>query len=74
MAHSPLKIVAGFNPAPQSQTLFLPAPGKRGILVTHRRGRTTAKVMQFPCSHAALTWCERRRAGLVYYFDAPVRN
>ena len=47
MAHLPPKTVAGYDPASQRQTLFLPAPGKQGILVTQHRRRTTAKAMRF---------------------------
>ncbi len=71
MADLPPKTVAGYDPASQRQTLFLPAPGKQGILVTHRRRRTTAKAMRFAGSQAALTWCEKHRAGLVYFFGPP---
>lgn len=71
MAHLPLKIVAGYDPSSQRQTLFLPAPGKHGILVTQHRRRTTAKALRFASSHAALTWCEEHRAGLVYFFGPP---
>jgi len=71
MAHLPLKTVAGYDPASQRQTLFLPAPGKRGILVTQHRRRTTAKAMRFASSRAALTWCEDHHASLVYLFGPP---
>jgi hypothetical protein len=71
MADLPLKTVAGYDPASQRQTLFLPAPGRQGILITYRRRRTTAKPMQFAGSHAALTWCEEHRAGFVYFFAPP---
>ena len=71
MAHLPPKTVAGYDPASQRQTLFLPAPGKQGILVTQHRRRKAAKAMQFADSHAALTWCEEHRAGLVYFFGPP---
>jgi hypothetical protein len=50
-----------------SRTLFLPAPGQRGMLVTHARGRMRKKVMKFPDAQAALAWCEEHGAGFVYW-------
>jgi hypothetical protein len=43
------------------------APGQRGILVTHARGRLRKRVMKFPDAKAALAWREANRAGLVYW-------
>jgi hypothetical protein len=75
MANLPPKIVLPTAPFSQSKTLFLPSPGKAGILVEQRGRRRAATPMQFTSSKAALAWCEHHRANLVYYFGpSPGRN
>jgi len=68
MAHSSPENVSSHPPFSQSQTLFLPFPGQAGVLVRQRRGKRTAKPLQFPSSVAALAWCEKHRTNLVYFF------
>ena len=70
MAHLPHNTVSNFAPFSQRQTLLLPAPGTQGLLVTRSGDSFKTRTMKFKSAHAALTWCERHRAGLVYYFGA----
>jgi hypothetical protein len=75
MAHLPSENVSNFAPFSQRKTLFLPAPGTQGLLVTRVGERFKTRAMKFRDAHAALTWCEKHRAGLVYYFGAdPASN
>jgi hypothetical protein len=74
MAKPPPDPLAGFDPAFQSPTLFLPAPGKSGILVKKLRGRRAAEPLQFPSAAAALQWCQRRRVNLVYFHSSAQGN
>jgi len=71
MAHLPPKTVLKPDPSAQSKTLFLPAPGELGTLVTLARGKHSARVMRFKGPHAALDWCLTNRAGLVFSFGPP---
>jgi hypothetical protein len=75
MAHLPHNTVSNFAPFSQRQTLFLPAPGIQGLLVTRTADSFKTRAMKFKNAQAALTWCEQHRAGLVYYFGAdPAAN
>jgi hypothetical protein len=74
MANPPPDPLAGFDPSGQTETLFLPAPGKLGILVSKRRGRRTARELPFTGAAAALRWCQRRRVNLVYFHSQASRN
>lgn len=75
MADLPTKTVFPGTPFSQSKTLYLPSPGKAGLLVELRGRRRAATPMQFPGSKAALAWCERERINLVFYFGpSPAAN
>ncbi len=50
----------------QGKTVFLPAPGKKGIVVTNRNGRRRSKPVRFNGPHAALDWAIANAAMLVY--------
>jgi len=74
MANPPEKSLAGgFDPL-QSKTLFLPAPGKLGVLVSKRGRRRAAEPMQFPSAAAALTWCQAQRVNLVFFHSTAHTN
>jgi len=75
MAHLPPKSLPGFDPFSQPKTLFLSAPGIEGILVI-RKGRSFRREMKrFPDAHAALDWCVKYRAGMVFFhLPDPKRN
>lgn len=68
MAHLPIKNLFAEAPFSQSKTLFLPAPGRLGFLVTRKGRRHSAVPMRFASAHAALTWCDSHRAAMVYFF------
>lgn len=72
MAHLPPGFLADLAPFSQPKTLFLPAPGTLGILVTHRAGRFTSKAKRFASPRAALAWCLSHRAALVFWWPAGV--
>lgn len=63
-------------PTPGSRTLFLPAPGTEGILITQRNGRDAAEERrEFGSATAAISWCLESRVNLVFYFDSiPSQN
>lgn len=74
MAHIPKGGLTA--PTPGSRTLFLPAPGVLGILVTERAGRATAEEQrEFSSATAAISWCLESRVNLVFYFESiPSQN
>ena len=74
MANPPPDPLAGFDPSFQTETLFLPAPGTSGVLVTKRRGRRAAVPRQFASAAAALSWCQARRVNLVFFHNAAQVN
>jgi hypothetical protein len=52
--------------ASASQTLFAESPGRVAILVTNKKGKRSQAAMKFHDGHAALDWCEKNKAILVY--------
>ena len=74
MANLPPDLLSGFDPSGQTETLFLPAPGKTGMLVSKRRGRRAAEPLQFRSAAAALAWCQQRRVNLVYFHTVAPGN
>jgi hypothetical protein len=56
-----------------SRTMFIVEGISTAMLVTHGR-RMTSRSMQFATPEAALAWCRRHRAGLVYTPVDPARN
>lgn len=75
MAHSPQKTVPSPDPFAHSKTLFLPAPGREGVLIERTASGIRSRKKTFADAHAALTWCQQHSAGLVFYFGAvPMLN
>jgi hypothetical protein len=74
MAHSPPKFIPGVDPFSQPKTLFLPAPGKVGILVTRTAKSMRSRPKRFMNAHAALAWCQENSAALVFYPVADPSN
>lgn len=74
MAHLPPENLPAFDPFSQSKTLFLPAPGVRGILVARQGAGFTRRSKKFTGASAALKWCEEKRIGLVYFFPPIASN
>jgi hypothetical protein len=66
MAHLPRELL-GVDPFAQPKTLFLPAPGTRGILVTRSGSRFRSQIKRFEGPQAALTWCIDHQVGLVFW-------
>lgn len=63
-------------PTPGTQTLFLPAPGTNGVLVTQQAGRDPAEELrEFSGPTAAIEWCLSARVNLVFFFESvPSQN
>ncbi|MDB6122747.1 MAG: hypothetical protein JWQ71_1740 [Pedosphaera sp.] len=67
MAHLPSKFLSALDPFSQQQTLFLPAPGNEGVLLTKKGKTFKSHRKKFTDSQAALAWCEKTRTGLVFF-------
>jgi len=67
MAHLPPKFLPGLDPFSQPKTLFLPAPGTDGFLVTRRGKGFSSKAKRFADAHAALDWCQKHCASLIFW-------
>ena len=66
-----------FAPDPNVRTLFIAAGNSAAVLVTPIGAKHRQRTMRFPDPHAALTWCERHGANLVYTAQPradPARN
>ena len=70
MANLPPHFLPDFSASAQSQTLFLPAPGKQGILATMTTPPTQKK-RRFANPGAALAYCEKHQVNFVYFFPPP---
>jgi len=60
---------SGFNPAQfagQTKTMFYNEGNPAALLVTNKAGKRVQSVMEFPKAEAALAWCRRYGAMLVY--------
>lgn len=53
-------------PLPSAKTVFLPAPGTLAIIVTRKGNRQRQRRRKFKDAHAALSWCIKHEAALVY--------
>jgi hypothetical protein len=69
MARPPRKKLPAFEPFSQRKTLFLESPGIAGILVESVKGKHRKRALKFRDAHAALDWCIKQSAGLVFYFN-----
>jgi hypothetical protein len=49
------------------KTLFASMPGRAGVLVTESKWKRRKRAMRFKDSCAALRWCEKNGATLVYF-------
>lgn len=75
MAHLPPPSVPEIPGAPQTKTLYLPAPGQHGIFVEYPGGQRRSTGKKFRDAHEALTWCEKNRIAFVFYYpDDPAQN
>ena len=74
MAKSPRNSLPHFGGSSQTKTLYLPAPGKLGVVV--KMFPTPSKSeRRFENAAAALAWCEKERVNLVYFFpDETAQN
>jgi hypothetical protein len=70
MANPPENFLTGALDPLQSKTLFLPAPGKLGVLVSQRGRRRAAEPLQFASAAAALAWCVKHRVNLVFFHNS----
>ena len=75
MAHLPLELL-GVDPFSQPKTVFLPSPGKEGLIVTRTGDRFRSRRKRFNNPHDALTWCIANDAALVFWktLAGPARN
>lgn len=67
MSH-PAKIPPAFQPFSQPKTLFLPAPGRAGVLMQRAGSRYRSRAVKFSGPEAALAWCLKNQAGLVFFY------
>lgn len=67
MAKPPQKPLPDSHGFAQSKTLYLPAPGKLGVLVKMSPTPSQSE-REFKNAAAALAWCEKERINLVYFF------
>ncbi len=67
MAKSPQNSLPFFGGVSQTKTLFVPAPGKLGVLVK-MFPKPTKSERSFENAATALAWCEQERINLVYFF------
>ncbi len=75
MAHLPPQNIPAFEPFSQRKTLFLPAPGRVGVLVETVNGRRRSRNKKFTSAAAALAWCIKHRGNLVFFCnDDPAQN
>ena len=49
------------------KTLFSEMPGRVAVLVTETKGKRRSRSMRFKDGGAALRWCEKNGATLVYF-------
>jgi hypothetical protein len=54
------------SPFQQSKTLFVVESHEAALLVTFTKGKHKSKAMKFETAHAALDWCIKNKAGMVF--------
>ncbi|HEV2452761.1 MAG TPA: hypothetical protein VGY98_00775 [Verrucomicrobiae bacterium] len=69
MTNLPPKKIPAFEPLSQRKTIFLPAPGREGILVEILAGRRRARNCKFAGRHVGAACCLKYPSDLVFFFD-----